>query len=455
MMAHRRTEHHFGGDAALRTEGAVVGTESRSALGEVSSLALVAITHQRAPLELLERVNVGTDASATVCGSLIGRAGVSEAVVVSTCNRTELYLHGPAPDTDFALRTLAIHCRASLDLFDGCVVTMWGADAALHLLRVTAGLESRVVGEVEVFGQIRSAIAAATASGSAGSYLTNLFRFATAAGRRAQRTIDHALIPSLPRLALDAARPNRVDPVGITVVLGSGAMAATTTRELAVRQLDYWVCARTPERAVRLARSADHVVAFEDLVAVLERANVVVCATGARIPLLRVADLVSVMARRAGRPLTIIDLSLPRNVEPAARHLPGIRLLDLDDLIADSSELQIRRREEIVGDELRRYQAWLAGRVVGHLIAQLRDSVQTACRATLERSNDSAMSSEMLTATARTMANKLLHGPMVTIKNLIAAGDESTAFAVLASYGISTESTAPLQRVDVAMQEAS
>lgn len=427
-----------------------------SCSGTVGSLALVAITHKCAPLEVLERVNLSADASATIGGNLLDDVGIAEAVIVSTCNRTELYLYGPAPDTAFALRTLAAHNQTPLDFFDGCVLTASGNEVAEHLLRVATGLESRVVGEMEVFGQVRSAIATARAEGAAGAFLTSLFRFATAAGRRAQHTIDHALIPSLPRLALDAARPASGEPIGLTVVLGSGVMAGTTTRELTARRLDYWVCARRAERAVRLARSPNRVVNFEDLPALLERADVVVCATGARTPLLRVADLERVMARRDGRRLTIVDLSLPRNVEPSARHVQGIRLLDLDDLVADSAELQVRRREEIVSDELRRYQQWLAGRAVGHLIAQLHNNVESACRATIERSRtDACMDPDPLVATARSMAGKLLHGPIVTIKNLIAAGDESAAFAVLACYGITTDSTDLEHRVDLPLQEAS
>ncbi len=154
-------------------------------------------------------------------------------------------------------------------------------------------------------------------------------------------------------------------------------------------------------------------------------------------------------------PHHLVD-ELPRNVEPGARHVQGIRLVDLDDLVADSAELQVRCREEIVSDELRRYQQWMAGRAVGHLIAQLHNNVESACRPTIERSRtDICMDSELLEATARSMAGKLLHGPIVTIKNLIAAGDESAAFAVLASCGIATGSTALQHRVDLPLQEAS
>ena len=407
---------------------------------DACSLALVAITHQQTPIEILERVNLTMERADSLGHRLLGHAAVSESLVISTCNRTEIYLFGSAPNTKFALRTLATHTGVSLEALRACAITAAGDDAALHLLRVAAGLESRVAGEVEILSQVRSAIAAACSSGTAGSCLTNLFRFATAAGRRAQHTTDDALAPSLPRLALDAAYADPFEPVGPVLVLGSGTMAAKATEELRARRLDFSVCARRPDRALRLAGSDDRVVKFENLTKVLEQTDVVICATGARTPLLGVAELERVMARRSGRPVTIVDLSLPRNVEPAARYVAGVRLLDLDDLVIDSTALQIRRREQIVLEELERYQSWRAGRAIGHLLTRLHHTVERSCRDSVEASwIDADGSSEVLAETARRMARKLLHQPTLAIKHLVATGDEVGALAVLASFGVTVE----------------
>ena len=423
---------------------------------DACSLALVAITHQQTPLEILERVNLTAERADSLGHRLLGHAGVSESLVISTCNRTELYLFGSAPNTKFALRTLAAHTGVSLEALRACAGTALGDEAAHHLLRVASGLESRVAGEVEILGQIRSAIAAARASGSAGSCLTNLFRFATAAGRQAQHTVDDALTPSLPRLALDAACADPFQPIGAVLVLGSGTMAGKAAEELNARRLDYTVCARRHDRALRLAGADDKVVKFEDLPAALVHADVVVCATGARTPLLGVSDLEKVMARRGGRPLTIVDLSLPRNVEPAARYVPGVRLLDLDDLVIDSTALQVRRREQIVSTELERYQSWRAGRAIGHLLARLHHTVEHACRATIEASwTEADGSSELLAETARRTANRLLHQPTLTIKHLIATGDEVGALAVLATFGVTPEPVSSLPGLRMPMKQAS
>ena len=408
------------------------------------SIALVAITHRIAPMILLERVNVGADDANALARQLTLHPGVTEAVVLSTCNRTELYLAGPAPDAAAAMSALITLSGAAPGLVHDCAIVCADDEAALHLLRVAAGLESRVIGEVEVLGQIRAAIARAEAAGTAGTYLTSLFRFATAAGRSAQHTTDRALTPSLPRLALDASQPELLQPCGVTAVLGAGAMAATTVAELTARRRPYWVCARRPDAAALIAQRPDQVVAFEDLGRVLEHAAVVICATGARSPLVRVSDLAPVLHRRNGRPLTIIDLSLPRNVEPAVGDLDGVRLLDLNDLVADTTQLQLRRREEIVADELHRYRSWMAGRAVGHLITELHQRVRELCRTTLGDSlSRSGADHQQIDAAVQAMSNKLVHTPTITIKNLIAAGDNASALAVFASFGITVEALIP------------
>ncbi len=396
---------------------------------------LVAITHRSAPLGLLEQVAMDAETSAAVGVGLCAHPGVSEAVVLSTCNRTEVYLTGPALESDLVLRTLATTSPASEDQLRSVQLVVEGEVAATHLFAVAAGLESRVLGEAEVLAQVRAAIAHAEAAGSTGSFLSGVFRFAVSSGRRAQRTTHHALTPSLSRLALDAARPDGVVR-GPTVVLGSGSIAATTAKELARRRLDYLVCARREELAVQLVPSAEQAIPFDQISGALVRAEVVICATGARSPLVRVPLLRQVMEDRGGRDLTIVDLSLPRNIEPSAAALPGVKLLNLDDLVAGTTADHVRQRREIVADEHRRYRAWLAGQAAGHLVAQLQDHVYKTCQATMDRSaTGMATSPEVTHEAARRMANKLLHEPIVAIKRLIEAGDHHAALGVLASHG--------------------
>ena len=406
-------------------------------MSTTKALAVVAISHQRAPLSILEQVNLDSDGCADLARSLTNVEGVSEAVVVSTCNRTELYLAGDAPDATAAVGALTAHIGARAGALDEYVRHASGPNAALHLFRVTAGLESRVAGEREILGQIRSAIAIARASGTVGSHLDCMFRSAIAVGRRSQQT-DPAAPSLLPQIGLNAARIDATHTSGLTVVMGAGQMAAATVRELIARGMDYVVCARRLERAAVLATRPDQVVPFDELQVVLDRAEVVVCATGARAPLLSVADAELAMARRGGRPLVIVDLSLPRNVDPAAGQVPGLRLLDLEDLVSGSSVVELRRRTEIIDEEFDRFSSWLAGQHAGSMIADLHNSVRAQCREALAASlTDAGVSAAMVDAASRSVAGRLLHAPTMAIKTLMAVGDEAGAAAILASYGVS------------------
>ncbi|MEY2400986.1 MAG: glutamyl-tRNA reductase, partial [Ilumatobacteraceae bacterium] len=193
-------------------------------MSTTKALAVVAISHQRAPLAVLEQVNLNAEGCNTLARTLTGLVGVSEAVVLSTCNRTELYIAGSAPDPAAAVSALVAHVGAAPGSLDAYARHASDQNVALHLFRVAAGLESRVSGEREILGQVRSAITVARAAGTVGSHLDCMFRSAIAVGRRAQQT-DHGGGPSQwPQLGLDAAYGDDPDTVGLTVVMGAGQM---------------------------------------------------------------------------------------------------------------------------------------------------------------------------------------------------------------------------------------
>jgi glutamyl-tRNA reductase len=216
------------------------------------------------------------------------------------------------------------------------------------------------------------------------------------------------------------------------------------------------VCARRPERAARLATRPEHVLGFEELPLLLERAGLVICATGARTPLLTEPALRSASHARAGwPPLTIVDLSLPRNVDPAARQVAGVRLFDLDDLVEHSTEAQLQRRETIVSDELRRHRSWLAGHAAAPLLAQLHESVHALCRAVVAPwAATTGVEGAAVERAAHRVAGQLLHHPTVTVKELIARGDEPAALRVLAAYGVTPGPTSRRHVAPSIMQEA-
>ena len=405
-------------------------------LRSVPTVLLLRITHAVAPVSVLEQVALDAEQAEAVARAMLLDPGVSEAVVLSTCNRMELYVAGPAPDAERALRVLAAHCTAGLEVLHRYVTCERDAQAAGHAMRVAAGLESRAVGEVEILAQLRSALGAARSAGTIGPSLSNLFRFVMSAGRQARRTGRVRDVPSLAQLALDAALPGG-PKAKVTLVVGSGAMAALTVQELLRRKADYVVCARRFDRASQVARSAARVVPFEDLMSAVRAADTVICATGARSPLLRLADLERVMRERGERPLTIIDLSMPRNVDAAAGDLVGLRLLNLDDLACDVSE-DVQHREVTIDANVRRYRTWLAGHAAGALIATLHERVLADCLAGLDdASQPTDVAAEAIRASAALTAHRLVHDATVRIKDHVDAGNEAAAYAVLATYGIS------------------
>lgn len=401
---------------------------------DAALLALVSVSYKSAPLAILENLHLDAADCEEISRELRTCEGIDEVVVLSTCNRTEFYITGLAPDPTDILNFLWRRCKAWDHSFASIKT---GVDVIHHLLRVAVGLESRVVGEAEVLAQIRAATATATEGGFAGPVAGAAFRHATAAGRKAQRSIAKTDIPSLARLALDTARPDPAATPGLTVVLGSGTMAATTVRELIARDLPFAVCARRIDKARALTRTAEQAIPFSNLRHVLAEADVVVCATGARSPLVRENDLSDALQGRGARSLTIVDLSMPRNIEPTVGDLSGIHLLNLTDLEADTTTVEILRREQIVADELQRYRDGRAGAAAGRYIALLRGHVHKSCLLAARAAWIGVIVDEdAIRQSARRYANQLLHAPTLALKDMIAADNHNGAISILSAFGI-------------------
>lgn len=405
----------------------------------MSSLTVVAITHDRAAFDLFERVALDVASSRALAAALVP-ATATESVVLSTCNRTEMYLAGDRPDARAALAALAAHTGVALAELAPVALTAHGDEASLHLFRVACGLESRVVGEGQILGQVRAAIARATLDGTAGPQLSALFRFAASAGRRARRGTNTGTTSSLASIALDAA--GAAPEMGTTVVVGAGQMASAVAQELSARRLDYLVCARQPERAAALVHRR-MVVGLDCLPALLEGVELVVCATSARTPLLRAEEVSEAMQRRRGRPLTLVDLSIPRNVDPSAARVRGIRLIDLEGLAAEQGDVHLLHAAEVVAAEHERYRMWLAGQTAGTIIHRLRTVVYERCRvAASPVLCGTGVDATTVDRVAYRIAAQLLHGPTIALKELIAAGDEEGARSLLRGFGIEADTEA-------------
>jgi glutamyl-tRNA reductase len=389
-------------------------------------LTLAGVSHHRAPIELRERVALDLDA----CRELASRLG-GEAVVLSTCNRTELYLAREEHAEEEAVRALATLADDRGAELSAALYRLRDDGAALHLFRVAAGLDSLVPGEGEILGQVRTAFEA----GAAGPFLDRLFRQALQAGRRVRLETAISESPaSVPSAAAALAQQVFGDLTGRRVlVLGAGKMSQAAARNLATRGAEIGVVAnRTPEHGEELAQKLGaRALALEAVPNELAEVDVVVSATSAAGHVLSRDGVAAALRARKGRPLLLVDLAVPRDLEPAINDLDGCFLYDVDDLEAVVAETLSGRRgeaaraERLVEEEAQRFRDWHAALEVVPTIASLRALAEEIRDRELakaggrlserERRNVESVTSQILA--------KLLHLPTIRMKEAAAAAD--------------------------------
>ena len=386
-------------------------------------LVLVGTSHHHAPVELRERVALDRGQSAALARRL------GEAVCLSTCNRTELYV---AAADGAAAERLAVEALAELEpQVEQALYRLHDHAAALHLFRVAAGLDSLVPGEGEILGQVRAAFEA----GSPATLLDRLFRQALHAGRkvRAQTAIGESPA-SVSAAAAALAEQVFGDLAGRSILLvGAGKISEQAARNLLTRGARIsFVANRTLDRAEELARRLGAVaIPLEEIGRQLEQADVVVASTSASGYVL---DAPTVERARRGRPLLLIDLAVPRDLDPAIHELDDCYLYDIDDLEAIVSETLAGRRSEaeraeaIVAAEAEKFHEWQAALDVVPAIASLRARAEEIREAELRKADallgrlDESQRRAVEAITAQ-IVNKLLHLPTVRMKQAAAAAD--------------------------------
>ena len=413
----------------------------------MSELLALGVSHKTAPLVLRERLSLTEGRAVGALNELTAAAGIHEAAAISTCNRTELYLivSDPVEAESTALGVLTRQAEIRPTELLGHLYSLRSSEAARHLLRVSAGLDSMIVGEAEIQGQVKRAYELALVEGATGPVLNRLFRAAlTAGGRAREETGISEKGVSIPSVAVELARRALGELSERRVlVVGAGETAELVARALVARGVaTVFVANRHYDRAIGLAqRFGGEAVRFEDLPEQLEEADIVVSATNSPHHIVERDGLGQVMEGRGGRPLLAIDLAVPRDIEPDCRELAGVTLHDIDDVQqivernASGREAEARGAELIIEAELDRFERWLAALEVVPTISALRGRGDEVVRRVMAENENrweslSEADRKRLEAMAKAIASRLLHEPTLRMRR--AAGNDDAYFYVSA-----------------------
>ncbi len=315
-------------------------------------LVCLGLNHRTAPVEVRERFAVGTTKLGEAASQLTALADVSEGVVISTCNRTEFYLAAPNAAHAFARLEAGLATRENLAPDDLThFYRLEKNDAAKHLCQVVSGLDSMVLGETEIFGQVKQSYDAALKAGTTGAILNRLFQRAFGVGKkvRTQTSIQEGST-SIGNVAVDLAEKifGHLKDSEV-MILGAGEMSRITAQSLVSRGArSIFVTNRSYERAEELAREmGGSAVKFDEWQRVLERVDVVISSTGAPHAIIHKADVEKARRARKFRPLFFIDIAVPRDIDPAVGEIEEVYLYDIDTLEQLAEEARTRRRRQI------------------------------------------------------------------------------------------------------------
>jgi len=398
------------------------------------SIVAIGLNNTSASLELLEQLSVRGDDLVKAFDDLLGRNNLSEVVVLSTCNRTEIYavaerFHGAYDDicAHFSDRSFL-----PADSFVDDLYVHYDDDAVRHLFRVASGLDSAVLGESEILGQVKVAWESARVADVTGPMLNLLFRHAVTTGKRARtETAIARNITSVSQAAVAMAadelgglRDRRV------LVIGAGEMAEGMLQSLVDRELDELLIAnRTPQRAVELAqRIGGRAVPLDTLADELCNVDVLLTGTGATSIIVDHASLGAALNDRETRPLVVVDVAVPRDVSPEVGNSPGVTLLDMDDLAEFAARgrrervREVESVENIISVEVARFGELRSARGVAPLVSALHREAEAIRQLEIEHSSRSLddltpEELEAVEAMSRRLVAKLLHQPTVALKS--------------------------------------
>jgi glutamyl-tRNA reductase len=401
------------------------------------SLVVIGLNHRTVPLDVLERMTIDESRLPKALHDVVSREHVSEAVVLSTCNRTEIYVvaekfHGAYADVRDSLAEMAF---LPSNVFAEDLYVHYDVHAAQHLFEVAAGLDSAVVGEAEILGQVKQAWSTARTEGVSGSALNMLFRHALEVGKRARTETGISRNIASVSTAAVAMAADRLGSLADkrVLVLGAGDMGEGMVRAIVGGSIsggvaEVRIANRTWERSVEVAeRLGGTAVRLADLNEALTDVDLLLTGTGAHSIMLEHGDLARIMRVRNGRPLLIVDVAVPRDVDPSAAELAGVTLLDMDDLraFADAGRREREREVSAVRDmivvEIERFVERSSAREVAPLVAALHERAESVRQAEIERYRSKlngldGAQLDAVEALSRGIVAKMLHDPTVALK---------------------------------------
>ena len=407
------------------------------------SLVLLGINHKTAPIELRERVAIPRESLAAAARSLGGVAGVSEAMILSTCNRVEILTAVETEGADIA-GFLHGHFSVEPEVLLPHLYVYRDREAIRHLFRVAASLDSMVVGEPQILGQVKEAYAAAREAGTVAGQLEPLLQSAFAAAKKVRTETEiGSTTVSIASVAVDLAQKIFGSLAGKRVFLvGAGKMSALAARHLIRHGAGtIFVSNRTEERAVKMVEEfgagvVPQVVPWAEMRQAVSQADIVITSTGAAQPIFRREDGQAFLHRRKNRPMCFIDIAVPRDVDPEMNRLEGIFLYDIDDLQSVAAANMAERTREaddaeaVIAAEVERYYSKLRAVNAAPAIVGLQQRAEELRQAELRRvqarlGNLTAEQAAAVDALSRGLMNKFLHAPMQALKQ--AARDEDAA----------------------------
>jgi glutamyl-tRNA reductase len=414
------------------------------------TLALIGINHKTAPIGLRERVAISRDDLPETTRALAAVPGVSECMIVSTCNRVEILASVESPDADLA-GFLHRHFGLDPSLLEPHIYQHFDQDAVRHLFRVASSLDSMVVGEPQILGQVKEAFAVARASGTVGGQLEHLLQATFAAAKRVRTETEiGSNSVSIASVAVELARKIFGSLQGRTVFLvGAGKMSEIAARHLVQQGAGaILVTNRTQERARQLAEPFNgRVIPFEQLYETASEADIIISSTGAPHPIFRREHAQTFMHRRRNRPMFFIDIAVPRDVDPAVNQLEGIFVYDIDDLQqVAAAHIEERSRqagdaESLIAAEVARFHQRRRTVNVAPAIVSLQHQAEEIRQAEIKRMHAKlgTLSAEQLIAVealTRGLVNKFLHPPMQALKQAARENDSTRVEALCEAWSL-------------------